>query len=134
LPQDLDQRHIQALKALVAGGELVTDVADRVNIAFEQILAHNEGLMSLCYIAFPAEYFPRQDLMGQIATLEEMADKSDLDPAVVAQLREVLGRNIAWLAQFLAGEEPGIVSDIEVGTTSAEAARVLVELLLNDGG
>jgi hypothetical protein len=131
LPQEFQQRHAQALKALVDAGELATDVADRVGIGFEQILAHNEGLMSLCYIAFPAEYFPRQDLLDQIAALEEMAGKSGLDPAVVARLREALGRDIAWLAQFVAGDEgPGIVSDIEVGTTSAEAARVLVELLL----
>ena len=130
LPQELQQRHAQALAALVASGDLATDVADRVGIAYEQILAHKEGLMGLCYIAFPSEYMPRQDLMGQIVALEEMAGNSDLDPAVVAQVREVLGRNIAWLAQFLAGEQPGVVSDIEVGTTSAEAARVLVELLL----
>jgi hypothetical protein len=66
--------------------------------------------------------------------LEEMAGNSDLDPVVVAQVREALGRDIAWLARFLAGEEPGIVSDMEVEATSAEAARVLVELLLSDGG
>ena len=134
LPQELRQRHSQALKALVASGELASDVAERVGVALEQILAHGEGLMSMCYIAFPAEYLPRQDLVGQIAALEEMAGNSDLDPVVVAQVREALGRNIAWLTQLVAGEEPAIVSDSEVGTTSAEAARVLVELLLSDEG
>ena len=134
LSQDLQQRHSQALQALVANGELATDVAQKVGVAFEQILAHHEGLLSMCYIAIPVEHMPRQDLMAQIAALEEMVGGSDLDPAVVAQVRETLGRDIAWLAQFLAGEEPGVVSDIEVGTTSAEAARVLVELLLRDGG
>ena len=96
--QDLRLCHTQALDALLATGELTTDVADKVRVAFEQMLAHREGCMSMCYIAFPAEYFPRQDLMDQIATLEEMAGNSDLDPVVVAQLREALGRNIAWLA------------------------------------
>jgi hypothetical protein len=130
LPQDLRQRHAQALEALVDAAELTRDAAEGVGAAFEQILAHDERLMSMCYIAFPVEYVPRQDLMGQVAALEEMAGKSDLDPAVVAQVRDALGRDIAWLAQFVASEEPGIVSDIEVGTTSAEAARILVDLLL----
>lgn len=134
LPQDLQQRHAQALETLVDAGGLARDVAGKVRVAFEQILAHDEGLMSMCYIAFPAEHMPRQDLMGQIAALEEMAGKSDLDPAVVAQVRDGLERNIAWLAQSVAGEQPGNGSDSEGETTSAEAACVLVELLLGNEG
>jgi hypothetical protein len=133
LPQDLHQRHAEMLEALIAEGELTAEVAGKVGVAFEQILAHYEGLKGLCYIAFPAEYFPRQELMGQVAALEEMAGKSDLDPVAVAQVREALERNIAWLAQSVAGEKPGNPSDIERETTSAEAARVLVELLGNEG-
>jgi hypothetical protein len=134
LPQDLQPRHTQALEALVAGGELATSVAGKVKLAFEQMLAHKEGLMSMCYIAFPAEYFSRQDLMGQVAVLEEMAGKSNIDLTTVTQMREALERDIAWLAALQAGETPGNVSDLEVDTSSAEAARVLVELLLKDGG
>jgi hypothetical protein len=134
LPQDLQQRHARALKALVASGEITTDVAERVGVAFEQILAHDEGLMSMCYIAFPVEYMPRQALIGQIAALEEMAGKSDLDPGVVAQVRDGLERNIAWLAQSVAGEQLGNGSGVEGETSSAEAARVLVELLLGNEG
>jgi hypothetical protein len=134
LPQDLQPRHTQALEALVAGGELAISVAGKVKVAFEQMLAHKEGLMSMCYIAFPVEYMPRLDLMGQIAALEEMAGKSDIDPAAVARVRASLERDIAWLAQFRAGETPGSVSDLEADTTSVEAARVLVELLLKGEG
>ena len=126
---DLQQRHAQALEALVAGDELSAAVAEKVGVTFEQMLAHKEGLMGLCYIAFPAEYFPRQDLMDQIAALEEVAGRSDIDPATVARVGEALERNIARLAQFQAGENPGSVGEVEVGASSAEAARVLVELL-----
>jgi hypothetical protein len=71
--------------------------------------------------------------MSQITALEEMAGRSAIDPATVAQVREALERNIAWLARFQAGENPGNVSDLEVGATSAEAARVLIDLLARGG-
>jgi hypothetical protein len=90
--------------------------------------------MSMCYIAMRFGKTPREDFVEQIAVLEEMADHNDLDPAVVARMREVLERDIAWLAQSLGDEDPGDVSDIEVGTSSAEAARVLIDLLLKGGG
>jgi hypothetical protein len=89
--------------------------------------------MSLCYIAMMIGETPREDFVRQIATLEEMAGNSDLDPVVVERMREVLERDIAWLAQSVAGEESGNVGDIEVGAASVEAARVLIELLLGDG-
>ena len=134
LPADLPQRHADALGKLVADGELEAAVAERVEAAFGQMLAHVEGLRSMCYIAIPIESMPRQDLMGQIAALEEMAGESDIDPATVAQVRASLERNIAWLAQFQAGESTGLVNDVEVDTSSAEAARVLIELLPRDVG
>jgi hypothetical protein len=131
---DLQQRHIQALKALVAGDELSTAVAEKVEVAFGQMLAHKEGLMGLCYFALPVEYWPRQGLMEQIVALEEMAGKGDIDPATVAQVRASSERGITWLARFQAGENPGDVTAIEVEATSAEAARVLVEMLGRGGG
>lgn len=133
LPMDLEQRHAQALEALVAGGELSTGVAEQVKAAFRQTFDHIQGTMSMCYIAMMMGKTPREDFVEQIAALEEMADNSDLDPGVVARVREVLERDIAWLSQSLGGEDPGDVSGIEVGTSSAEAARVLVEMLLEGG-
>jgi hypothetical protein len=134
LPLDLQQRHTQALEALVAGGELSAGVAEQVKAAFWQTFDHIQSTMSMCYIAMRFGKTPREDFVEQVAALEEMADNSDLDPAVVARVREVLERDIAWLAQSLGGKDPGDVSDVEVDTSSAEAARVLVELLLKDGG
>jgi hypothetical protein len=130
LPDDLPQRHADALERLAADGELEVAVAEQVELAFEQMLAHIEGLRSMCYIAMPIESMPRGDMMGQIAALEEMAGGSDIDPAAVERARASLERDIAWLAQFQAGENPGGVSDVDVGTSSAEAARMLIELLV----
>jgi hypothetical protein len=133
LPADLPQRHADALGKLVAAGDLEAAVAGKVKVAFGQMLEHSEGLRGMCYIAMPIESMPRGDMMGQIAALEEMADKSDIDPATVAQVQASLERNIAWLAQFQAGESTGWVNDVEVDASSAEAARVLVEMLLEGG-
>jgi hypothetical protein len=133
LPANLPQRHADALGKLVADGGLEAAVAEKVEAAFGQMLEHIEGLGSMCYIAMPLESMPRGDMMGQIAALEEMAGRSDIDPATVAQVRASLERNIAWLAQFQAGESTGWVNDVEVDTSSAEAARVLAQLLLEGG-
>ena len=134
LPADLPQRHADALGKLVADGELEAAVAEKIAVAFGQMLEHIDRLGSMCYIAMPLESMPRGDMMGQIAVLEEMAGRSDIDPVTVAQVRASLERNIACLAQFQAGDGMGWVNDVEVDMSSAEAARVLVELLLKDGG
>ncbi|MBN1978800.1 MAG: hypothetical protein JW918_15490 [Anaerolineae bacterium] len=130
LPADLPQRHADALGKLVADGELEAAVAEKVEAAFGQMLEHVDRLGSMCYIAMPLESVPRGDMMGQIAALEEMAGRGDIDPATVAQVRASLERNIAWLARFQAGESMGLASDFEVDASSAEAARALVQLLL----
>lgn len=149
LPQDLQQRHTQALEALIASGELSFGVAERVKAAFLQTFNHIQASMSMCYmVMMPAEP-PRQDFVRQVAALEEMAGSSDLDPGAVGRVREALERDITWLAQppdkrhprdiaWLVqppqdGGNPANVNDIEVDASSAEAARVLVELLLQDG-
>ena len=131
---DLRQRHADVMEALVAGGELEVAVADEVRVAFEQAVAHVEGNMAFCYLALPIEYAPRQDLMEQIAVLQEVASESDIDPATIAQVRATLGRDIAWLGQFQAGESPGELGATEANSTSSEAARVLIQLLLGDKG
>jgi hypothetical protein len=121
------------LGKLIADGELEAAVAEKVEAAFAQMLEHIEGLGSMCYIAMPLESMPRGDLMGQVAALEEMASRNDIAPATVARVRASLERNIAWLAQFQAGESTGLVNDVKVDTSSVEAARVLVELLMEGG-
>ena len=127
----LHQRHAAALDALVAAGELEAAVAGELDMAFEQSLSHMERVTGLCYIAMPAESWPRGDLMKQKAALEEMAGRSDLQPDTVARVRAALERDITWLGRFQAGETPGSLDQIEVSPSAAGAARALVELLLN---
>ena len=129
---DLKQRHTEVVGALVASGELEGVIADEVRVAFDQAVAHAEGKMALCYIAFPIEYGPRQDLMEQIAVLQEVASQSDIDPATIAQVRAAMGRDIAWLEQFQAGKSPGELGVTEANWASLEAARIIVELMLGD--
>jgi len=128
--RNLRVRHEDALAALVSGGELDAAVADELNTAFGQAVAHVQRQMATCYIMIPMEYFPRDDLMQQAAALEEMAAKSDINPATVAQAQAARQRDMAWLAQFHAGQKPGNLEQVPVGSTSAQAARALVDALL----
>lgn len=128
--QDLRRRHAEALEALVAGGELQPAVAEEIGVAFAQAIAHVQRQMATCYIALPPEFNPREDLTKRSAALAEMAGRSDLDPAAVAQAQAALERDIAWLAQFVAGQQPGDLDKIEATPEAVEAARLLVELLL----
>jgi hypothetical protein len=126
----LRQRHQEALQALVAAGELDPAVGEEITVAFGQAIAHIQRQQATCYIALPSEYQPREDLLGQAAALEEMAAQGNLDPAVVAQARAALARDIEWLTQFQAGKVPGALEEIEADPDAVEAARILVELLL----
>jgi len=132
--KDLRRRHADALKALVASQELRADVADEIGIAFEEAVNHVVRKMATCYVPIESReanpYPPREELITQAAALTEMAGHSDIDPATVARARKALARDMAWLAQFQAGQAPGELSSIEATPAQIEAARVLVELLL----
>ncbi len=129
--QDLRQRHAGALEALVAGGELKSAVADEIGVAFGQAIAHVQRQQATCYFALPPEYMPREDLVQQAAALAEMAGQSDIDPATVAQAQSALERDMAWLAQFDAGQQPDDMGTIGATPEAIEAARILVGLLLS---
>jgi hypothetical protein len=75
-------------------------------------------------------FAPREDLIKQTELLEEMASEGDIDPETLAQAQAALERDIAWLVQFHAGEEPGELDEIEITLEAAEAARILGVLLL----
>ena len=126
----LRRRHAAALEALVAAGELDAAVAEDITVAFEEAMAHIKRQLATCYIALPPEFVPREDLMHQAALLEEMAAKGAIDPSTVALAQAALERDVAWLAQFHAGQRPGELGELEVDPTSAEAARILVDLLV----
>jgi hypothetical protein len=128
--RDLRQRHEQALTALVERGTIDDAVADEIAIAFEEAIAHIQRQQATCYIALPPVFAPREDLIKQAELLEEMASEGDIDSETMAQAQAALARDIAWLAEFHAGEEPGELDGIIVSPEAAEAARILVELLL----
>jgi len=69
-------------------------------------------------------------MLSQLEVLEQMAVESEIDPATVAQVRAALEQDIAWLAEFKAGQTPDSSGGVEVSWTSMEAARILIELLL----
>lgn len=130
--RELCQRHADALDALIAAGELDPAVAAEMAVAFQEAVAHVQRQMASCYIALPPEYTPRDDLVARAAALEEMAVRSEIDPATVEQARAALERDVAWLAQFHAGQTPGALDEVEVPPEAAEAARILVDLLLGE--
>jgi hypothetical protein len=128
----LRRRHREALDALAAAGELDPAVGEEIAIAFGQAVAHIQRNQATCYIALPPEFQPRADLLSQEEALEEMAVRSEIDPATVEKARAALARDIEWLSQFSAGQVPGSLEEIAPDPNAVEAARILVELLLKN--
>lgn len=131
---ELRQRHADVLAVLVDSGELDGAVADEIDIAFKDAIAHVQRQQATCYIALPPEFTPRENLMRQAELLREMAAEGDIDPETMSRVQAALERDITWLAQFHAGEMPGELEEIEITPEATEAARILVELLLGDQG
>jgi hypothetical protein len=128
---DLRGRHADALETLVADRTLQAEIAAEISIAFAQAVAHIQRQAGpCCYEPMPPEYMPRQYLTVQAAALTEMAGRSDIDPATFARAREALARDLAWLAQFQAGQAPGELNSIEATPAQIEAARILVRSLV----
>jgi hypothetical protein len=127
---ELRRQHASTVDALVASGKLDPAVANELRAAFEQAMAHMQRLMVMCYAMLPPEFFPRQDLLDQATALEEMARQSDIPPDTVTRAQAALARDIAWLTQFHVGQAPGPLDSIAMDQLSAEAAHVLIELLL----
>jgi hypothetical protein len=130
---ELRERHAEALTGLLADGELSVDVAEEMKAAFEEAVAHIQRQMASCYIALPAEFGPRDDLVQRIGALEAIAEEGEIEADTVRQMRAALERDIAWLSEFHAGGAPGEWEDVEADEASIEAARILVELLLGNG-
>jgi hypothetical protein len=129
-PAELLRQHAVAIDALTAGKALDPKVAHAITVAFEQAVFHIRRQMATCYIMLPPEFIPRQDLTDQAAALAEMAERSDIDPATVDRARAALTHAMAWLARFEAGQQPGMMQSIKATPEEAEAARVLINVLL----
>jgi hypothetical protein len=135
---ELVAEHRAALDDLVATGELHAAVADQMQVAFREASYHvwRSNAPMTCYIAPPVEYDARRDLIRQAELLYETA--SDLDPVVVEEIQAAIERDIAFFkatAGLGAGSkliEQFKASEIEASPEAAEAARILVDLLLGE--
>jgi hypothetical protein len=131
---ELLRRHRDALTRLQTAGQLDSEVASAMVIAFDEATVHVQRKMATCYEPLPPgqpnPHTSREELTTQAATLTEMAARSVIDPATVARARAALERDLAWLAQFQAGRQPGELEEIRATPAEVEAARLLVELLL----
>ncbi|MBN1810527.1 MAG: hypothetical protein JXA14_01680 [Anaerolineae bacterium] len=143
--------HRAALDDLVASGELDADVADDLDSAFGSAIVHvvMANTPITCYKTAEPNYIPvsADQLMRQAELLAEMAEDGHMDSAVVAQAQTAVERDITFLA--LSDEEmrdlraelwaaagdsydfpPFDELDLEVTPEATEAARFLIELLL----
>jgi hypothetical protein len=152
--EQLRTEHRAALDELVAASELEADVADYVQVAFDEAAFHvwraNCGIT--CYEAMPGpEYTPYASgqLVQQAEILAELADDATVDPEAVARAQAAVEQDIAFLG--LSDEEVQTIYDalieaagdsydypsleevdLEITPQAAEAARFLVELLLEE--
>ena len=152
--EELVSEHRAALDELVAAGELDADVADLVQEAFDGAAYHvwraNCGMT--CYEAMPGpEYTPyaSSQLVAQAEILADLADDATIDQETVAQAQAAVEQGIAFLG--LSNEEEKALYDelieaageshdyppfneleLEITPEAAEAARFLVELLLEE--
>ena len=152
--EQLKDDHRAALDDLVADGELEADVADEVHVAFEAAAWHvwraNCGMT--CYEPMPGpEYTPMasSQLVSQAELLEDQSDDATIDQDTVAMAQAAVERDITFLN--LSSEEEKALYDaliaagakdydfphfdrleLEISPEAAEAARFLVELLLEE--
>ena len=145
--------HRAALDTLIAAGELSAAVAAQMQAAFVEAAYHvwRANAPMTCYEPVLVDYTPTgaSQLVQQANLLAEMAERGDLDPSTVAQARAAIERDIAFLG--LSDEETQALYDelikaagdaytfpafdeleMEILPEAAEAARFLVELLLEE--
>ncbi len=150
LRDELVKRHESALKELVASGEVRQPVADDMQAAFAEAAYHvwRANAPISCYEPVP---WPQYDidaasnLAQQADTLEALAGTADIDPAVLEQARGAIRRDLEFLglpsdqqhALQRANEQTWVSLaelDIEADPDAAEAADLLVEVLLGRKG
>lgn len=149
--QELGAQHRAALDELVARGDLRSEVAEELQVAFTAAAYHvfRSHAPITCYEPMIVDYAPVSS--GQLTTqadlLAAMADQADLDPATVSRARASIERDIAFLSLSMdernalyesllqaanqgAPIPPFDQVELEITPEASEAARFLVELLL----
>jgi hypothetical protein len=144
--------HQKALDKLTSTGDLDPAIAEEMQAAFEGAAYHVWRANSpiTCYEPVrPPDYQVESssDLARQADLLAEMAERSAIDQVTVAQVQAAIERDIAFLSMTTddqhaliekvreaAGDSsnfPHVTElDTDVPPESVEAARILVELLL----
>jgi hypothetical protein len=146
----LTHDHQSALDELVAEGELEGHVAEQVQVAFDAAVYHvwRSNAPITCYEPVLIDYRPTgSNQLAQQAAL--LAQSDDLDPDTVAAAQAAIARDVAFLnlsgaeeqALYdgllkLAGDSYAFPSfdelELDVSPEAVEAARFLVELLVNE--
>jgi hypothetical protein len=150
---ELATQHQAALDELVAAGELAPEVAEELQAAYDAATYHvyRSNAPITCYEPVIVDYAPTSsnELTKQADLLTEMAESGDLDPATVSQAQEAVARDISFVS--LSQDErqalydllieaanqgtpipPFDQIDVDITPEAAEAARFLVEVLLEE--
>jgi hypothetical protein len=144
--------HRAALDRLVQAGALDRAIADEMQTAFESAAYHvwRANAPITCYEFSPDANYQIEgssDLVKQSELLAEMAEKSAIDEATVAQAKAAIERDIAFLTMSAeaqhalieatkkatgnTGTSPHLADlALNIPPESVEAAHILVELLL----
>lgn len=151
--EQLVSDHRAALDELTAAGDLDAAVAEQVQLAFSAAAYHvwRANVPITCYEPVLVNYTPTSanQLVQQANLLADLAGKSGLDPNTVAQAQAVIQRDMAFLSLSSAETEalydaileaaggsynfPTLEDlDLEISPQASEAARFLIELLLEE--
>ncbi len=150
IKEELVVEHRAALDVLVADSQLEPPVADQVQVAFEAAAFHvwRSNAPMLCYQMMQVNFTPTSsgDLVRQA---ELLAENGDLDPDTIALAQTAIARDMAFLGmspkeiqtlydEIVQAHVPEMPYptfeeiDLDVSPEAAQAARFLVELLLED--
>jgi hypothetical protein len=143
--------HLAALDELVLAVQVSAAAADDMHLAFQSAAHHvwRSNSPVTCYDVSARPYWMESsaDLAKQPEVLAEMAGTSGIDPATVVQARAAIERDMAFLS-LSSDQEKSLLEvlrqsagntgiyppldqlDLDVAPDVAEAARVLVDLLL----
>jgi len=146
--RQLISSHGVAVGELITGGELGFFAGVHVDAAFEAAVYHvwRSTMPLTCYIILGPGYErdSSAQLTQQVELLAEMAEEGNIDPATVARAQAAIERDIAYLNlsdpaiaalweelhEAGGGYPPFRALDLDITPEAAEAARFLVELLL----
>jgi hypothetical protein len=133
------------LEALVEAEEIDTGVAEQMEVAFWHAVYHLESVQATCYMPGPPFVaLVRDDLLDQRCSLLEAS--GDLDPETVEQVQSAIALDVAFFETMEGVDNPYAPLNgarrierlwesgrLEASSEAAEAACILVDLLLEGG-